>query len=160
MQRFLKLDKDEFVGKEATLRQMNEARTLQLVYFEIDADDADVRGGVFNTFDRWYDDDVVMSENGVDERVGKAANRAYEEAFVNGVEFHGAEPGLVIVDGDTAAVEWAFDFTPKGMIETLDLRRPIYRKTAAYGHFGREDADFPWERTDMAETLAKEAGIK
>ena len=53
-----------------------------------------------------------------------------------------------------------FDFTPKGMIETLDLRRPIYRKTAAYGHFGREDADFPWERTDMAETLAKEAGIK
>ncbi|UCG78756.1 MAG: methionine adenosyltransferase [Nitrospirota bacterium] len=52
-----------------------------------------------------------------------------------------------------------FDFTPKGMIETLDLRRPIYKKTAAYGHFGREDSDFTWERTDMAEKLKKEAGL-
>jgi S-adenosylmethionine synthetase len=52
-----------------------------------------------------------------------------------------------------------FDLTPKGMIETLDLRRPIYRKTAAYGHFGRNDPDFTWEKTDRAETLRKEAGL-
>ncbi|MDH4229845.1 MAG: methionine adenosyltransferase [Nitrospirota bacterium] len=51
-----------------------------------------------------------------------------------------------------------FDLTPKGIITTLDLRRPIYRKTAAYGHFGREDKDFTWERTDMADTLKKAAG--
>ena len=46
-----------------------------------------------------------------------------------------------------------FDFTPAGIIKYLDLRRPIYRKTAAYGHFGRADADFTWERTDKADAL-------
>ncbi len=46
-----------------------------------------------------------------------------------------------------------FDLRPKGLIEMLDLKRPIYRKTAAYGHFGREDADFTWEATDKAEAL-------
>jgi len=52
-----------------------------------------------------------------------------------------------------------FDLTPKGMIETLDLRRPIYKKTAAYGHFGRLDPDFTWERTDKADGLRKAAGL-
>jgi S-adenosylmethionine synthetase len=52
-----------------------------------------------------------------------------------------------------------FDLTPKGIIEKLNLRRPIYKKTAAYGHFGREDSDFTWEQTDMAETLKKDAGL-
>jgi S-adenosylmethionine synthetase len=46
-----------------------------------------------------------------------------------------------------------FDLRPKGLIEMLDLKRPIYRKTAAYGHFGREDADFTWEKTDKADDL-------
>ena len=52
-----------------------------------------------------------------------------------------------------------FKLTPKWIIEHLNLRRPIYRKTAAYGHFGREDPDFTWERTDMADTLKLEAGL-
>ena len=52
-----------------------------------------------------------------------------------------------------------FDIRPGAMIKALDLRRPIYRKTACYGHFGREDPDFTWERTDLAESLKKEAGI-
>ncbi len=52
-----------------------------------------------------------------------------------------------------------FDLRPAGIIKTLDLRRPIFRKTAAYGHFGRNDADFTWERTDVAEILKKEAGL-
>lgn len=52
-----------------------------------------------------------------------------------------------------------FNLTPKGMIETLDLRRPIYKKTAAYGHFGRLDPDFTWEKTDIADRLRKEAGL-
>jgi S-adenosylmethionine synthetase len=52
-----------------------------------------------------------------------------------------------------------FDLTPKGMIETLNLRRPIFKKTAAYGHFGRNDPDFTWEKTDKAKTLKKEAGL-
>ncbi len=52
-----------------------------------------------------------------------------------------------------------FDLTPRGMIDTLKLRRPIFKKTAAYGHFGRSDPDFTWEKTDMAEHLRKEAGL-
>ena len=73
-----------------------------------------LNGKILETFDAYYDDDVVMSENGSDERVGKAANRTYEEAFVSGVEFHGARVGEVLVDGDRAAVEWELEFTPKG----------------------------------------------
>ena len=46
-----------------------------------------------------------------------------------------------------------FDLTPYGIMQMLDLLRPIYRKTAAYGHFGRDDPDFSWERTDRAELL-------
>jgi S-adenosylmethionine synthetase len=52
-----------------------------------------------------------------------------------------------------------FSLTPRGIIETLDLRRPIYSPTAAYGHFGRNEESFTWERTDKAEVLRKEAGL-
>jgi len=52
-----------------------------------------------------------------------------------------------------------FDLRPAGIIKMLDLRRPIYRQTAAYGHFGRLDLDLPWEKTDKAETLRQEAGL-
>ncbi|WP_280156916.1 methionine adenosyltransferase [Bacillus velezensis] len=50
-----------------------------------------------------------------------------------------------------------FDLRPAGIIKMLDLRRPIYKQTAAYGHFGRHDVDLPWERTDKADALRKEA---
>jgi S-adenosylmethionine synthetase len=52
-----------------------------------------------------------------------------------------------------------FDLRPAAILRDLDLRRPIYRKTAAYGHFGREDKDFHWERTDRADTLRAAAGL-
>jgi S-adenosylmethionine synthetase len=52
-----------------------------------------------------------------------------------------------------------FDLRPKGLINMLDLKRPIYRPTAAYGHFGREQADFTWERTDKADALRAAAGL-
>ena len=52
-----------------------------------------------------------------------------------------------------------FDLTPYGIINMLDLIRPIYKKTAAYGHFGREDSDFTWEKTDKAEALRADAGL-
>ena len=58
-----------------------------------------------------------------------------------------------------AAIDKLFDLRPTRIIEALDLRRPIYQPTAAYGHFGRTDHDFPWERTDMAAALAAECGI-
>jgi S-adenosylmethionine synthetase len=53
------------------------------------------------------------------------------------------------------AIRQVFPLTPKGIIEYLDLRRPIFRKTAAYGHFGRHEPEFTWEKTDKAETLRK-----
>ena len=59
-----------------------------------------------------------------------------------------------------AAIEKLFDLRPAGIISALDLRRPIYLPTAAYGHFGRTDQDFPWERTDKAAALAGECGVK
>jgi S-adenosylmethionine synthetase len=57
-----------------------------------------------------------------------------------------------------ALVRDHFKLTPKGIIESLDLRRPIYKKTAAYGHFGRRLPEFAWEKTDKAEALAAAAG--
>ncbi len=77
------------------------------------------------------------------------------------------EPVSVMVDtfGTGAVAEAAlielirksFDLTPCGIIDHLELRRPIYKQTAAYGHFGRTDLDVPWEKTDIAETLKKNA---
>jgi S-adenosylmethionine synthetase len=58
-----------------------------------------------------------------------------------------------------ALIERQFDLRPASIIAALDLRRPIYRQTAAYGHFGRPDLDLPWERTDKAVLLASEAGL-
>ena len=59
----------------------------------------------------------------------------------------------------TELVRKNFSLTPKGIIESLNLRRPIYRQTAAYGHFGRTEKDFTWEATDKAATLAEQAGL-
>jgi hypothetical protein len=56
-------------------------------------------------------------------------------------------------------VESHFDLRPAEIIRYLDLRRPIFRKTAAYGHFGRNEPEFAWERTDRAEELRKAAGL-
>ncbi|HLC65515.1 MAG TPA: methionine adenosyltransferase [Candidatus Nanoarchaeia archaeon] len=62
-------------------------------------------------------------------------------------------------DKISALVRKHFLLTPKWIIEELKLRRPIYRKTASYGHFGRNDPDFTWEKTDKSEVLRKEAGL-
>ncbi len=69
--------------------------------------------------------------------------------------------GTAKVDEETIKrlVEKHFDLRPAAIIQNLQLRRPIYRNTAAYGHFGREDLDAPWERTDKASVLRAEAGI-
>jgi len=76
-----------------------------------------------------------------------------------------AQPTSVMIDtfgtgklSDEKLVEIVrenFDLRPAGIIKMLDLRRPIYKQTAAYGHFGRDDLDLSWERTDKAETLKK-----
>jgi S-adenosylmethionine synthetase len=58
-----------------------------------------------------------------------------------------------------ALIDDCFDLRPGAIIRDLGLRKPIYRKTASYGHFGRDDIEFPWERTDKAETLKQAAGL-
>jgi len=69
------------------------------------------------------------------------------------------ETGKIADDKITEFVLKTFDLRPAGIIKALDLRRPIYRQTAAYGHFGRTDLDLPWERTDKADVLKKLAGL-
>jgi S-adenosylmethionine synthetase len=81
-----------------------------------------------------------------------------------------AEPTSIAIDtfgtgkvSDERIIELVrehFDLRPKGIVQMLDLLRPIYEKTAAYGHFGREEPEFTWEKTDKAKALAAEAGIK
>jgi S-adenosylmethionine synthetase len=95
---------------------------------------------------------------------GLATKAEVQLAYAIGV----AEPVSVMVDSFgtatiseeriTELVRENFKLTPKGIIETLDLRRPIYKPTAAYGHFGRSGAGFTWEKTDRADALRKAAG--
>ena len=68
--------------------------------------------------------------------------------------------GRVPDDTILALVKEHFDLRPAAIIRDLDLRRPIYRATAAYGHFGRDDIDAPWERIDKAEALRSAAGVR
>src|SRR6266851_2156704 len=96
---------------------------------------------------------------------GLAARAEIQLAYAIGV----AEPVSVMVDTfGTAAipeekitelVRQNFSLTPKAIIETLDLRRPVYKQTAAYGHFGRTGPGFTWEKTDRADALRKAAGL-
>jgi len=95
---------------------------------------------------------------------GLATKAEVQLAYAIGV----AEPVSVMVDSFgtatvpeekiTEVVRETFQLTPKAIIETLDLRRPIYKDTAAYGHFGRKGAGFTWEKTDRADALRKTAG--
>ena len=97
---------------------------------------------------------------------GLADRAEVQLAYAIGV----AEPVSVLVDTfgtgtmDSSEIETLvrknFQLTPRGIIDSLNLRRPIYRKTAAYGHFGRKDPDFTWESTDKAGALAQQSGTK
>ncbi len=80
---------------------------------------------------------------------------AYAIGVANPVSVLVDSCGTGVVDDERLAqiVRAHFDLRPARIIEALDLRRPIYRQTAAYGHFGRTDVDLPWERVDRAEEL-------
>jgi S-adenosylmethionine synthetase len=68
--------------------------------------------------------------------------------------------GVIPDDQIAKLVMEHFDLRPKGIVQMLDLLRPIYAKTAAYGHFGREEPEFTWEHTDKAAILRDAAGLK
>ncbi|SFV60445.1 S-adenosylmethionine synthetase [hydrothermal vent metagenome] len=86
---------------------------------------------------------------------------AYAIGVAEPVSIYVDTHGTAAVDEDriTQCVEALFDLTPKGIMEELDLLRPIYRKTAAYGHFGREDADFTWEQLNKVDEIKAYFGI-
>jgi S-adenosylmethionine synthetase len=86
---------------------------------------------------------------------------AYAIGVPEPVSIHVDDFGTGKIDHDTLVklIRNNFDMTPKGIMTTLDLRRPIYRKTAAYGHFGRTEPEFTWERTDKAAKIKKDAGL-
>jgi S-adenosylmethionine synthetase len=96
---------------------------------------------------------------------GLAERAMVQLAYAIGV----ADPVSVLIDTEgtgkvndeklTDLVRANFKLTPRDIIESLDLRRPIYRKTAAFGHFGRTEPEFTWERTDKAAALKKDAGL-
>jgi S-adenosylmethionine synthetase len=106
---------------------------------------------------RWVAKNIVAS--------GAAKRAEVQVAYAIGV----SEPvslmvdtfGTGVVDNEAIAeaIRKVFDLRPGAIIRDLDLLRPIYLKTATYGHFGREDQDFSWEKTDRAEQLAKELGL-
>jgi S-adenosylmethionine synthetase len=75
------------------------------------------------------------------------------------VMVHTEGTGRVPEDRITALVREHFKLTPRGIMDELDLRRPIYKKTAAFGHFGRTEPEFTWERTDKAAALRAGAGL-
>jgi S-adenosylmethionine synthetase len=74
------------------------------------------------------------------------------------VDAHGT--GMIPEEKISEIIRANFKLTPRGIIETLDLRRPIYRKTAAFGHFGRTEPEFTWERVDKANALRADAGVR
>ena len=86
---------------------------------------------------------------------------AYAIGVAEPVSIYVDTHGTAAVDEDriTQCVEALFDLTPKGIMEELDLLRPIYRKTAAYGHFGREDTDFTWEQLNKVDEIKAYFGI-
>ncbi len=102
---------------------------------------------------RWAAKNVVAS--------GLAKKCEIQIAYVIGQ----SEPVSIMIDTNGTGtikdeeiekiVKKTFDFTPRGIIDRLNLRRPIYRKTAAYGHFGRDDEDFSWEKTDRVDDLKR-----
>jgi S-adenosylmethionine synthetase len=106
---------------------------------------------------RWAAKNVVAA--GLAERCEIQVAYAIGVAHPLSVNVETFGTGTIADDQIAELITQHFDLRPGAIIRDLDLRKPIYRKTAAYGHFGRDDVEFPWERMDKAEALKKAAGI-
>jgi S-adenosylmethionine synthetase len=106
---------------------------------------------------RWVAKNVVAA--GLADRFEIELSYAIGIAHPISVSIETFGTGRVPDDRILGLIEQHFDLRPAAIIEALDLRRPIYQQTAAYGHFGRPDLELPWERTDRAPALAADAGI-
>ena len=85
--------------------------------------DGILAGKILETFETYYADDIVMSENGAEDRIGKDVNREFEKGFVTAMDFYDVQVGDVIIDGHKAAVEWTFVMGPKGTGEKFTQRQ-------------------------------------
>ena len=106
---------------------------------------------------RWAAKNVVAA--GLAERCEIQVAYAIGVAHPLSVNVETFGTGKIADDKIANLVTEYFDLRPGAIIRDLDLRKPIYQKTSAYGHFGREDVEFPWERTDKAQALKKSAGL-
>jgi S-adenosylmethionine synthetase len=106
---------------------------------------------------RYVAKNVVAAE--LAERV--TVQLAYAIGVADPVSIHVDSSGTGVIDDRRieALISEHFPLTPKGIIESLDLRRPIYGKTSSYGHFGSSDPDYTWEATDRASALREAAGL-
>jgi S-adenosylmethionine synthetase len=107
---------------------------------------------------RWVAKNVVAA--GLADRFEIEISYAIGVAHPISISIETFNTGKVPDERILGLIERHFDLRPSAIIEALDLRRPIYRQTAAYGHFGRPELSLPWERTDRAEALAADAGVK
>ena len=106
---------------------------------------------------RWVAKNVVAA--GLADRVEVLLSYAIGMARPTSVSAETFGTNKIPDDKINALIDKHFDLRPGAIIRDLDLRRPIYKKTAAYGHFGRPEEDFPWERTDKAAALRADAGL-
>ncbi len=104
---------------------------------------------------RWVAKNLVAA--GLAERCEVQVSYAIGRAHPTSIAVETFGTGAVPEDELLGLVRRHFDLRPAAIIHNLQLRRPIYQPTAAYGHFGRDDLDLPWERTDRAEVLRSEA---
>src|SRR5438105_2225093 len=107
---------------------------------------------------RWVAKNVVAA--GLADRFEIELSYAIGTATPLSVSIETFNTGKIPDERILGLIDRHFDLRPGAIIDALDLRRPIFRQTAAYGHFGRPDLDLPWERTDRAEVLAQDAGVR
>ncbi|MEN8243139.1 MAG: methionine adenosyltransferase domain-containing protein, partial [Chloroflexota bacterium] len=106
---------------------------------------------------RWAAKNVVAA--GLADRCEIQVSYAIGVAHPLSVNVETFDTGKIPDEKIAELVSEYFDLRPGAIIRDLDLRRPIYQQTAAYGHFGRDDIELPWERTDKADILRKAAGL-
>jgi S-adenosylmethionine synthetase len=107
---------------------------------------------------RWVAKNVVAA--GLADQCEVQISYAIGVAQPTSVLVHTFGTGRLPEEQITQLVRQVFDLTPRGIMKSLNLRRPIYKKTAAYGHFGRHEKEFSWEKTDKAAALRKAAKLK
>ena len=111
---------------------------------------------LFRSLDKLVREDTILATNSSNMVSSLFADCIHNPARLANLHYFNPPLHMKLVE----IVRKHFDLRPAGIIKMLDLRRPIYKQTAAYGHFGRELPEFTWERTDRADALREACGLK